>query len=156
MTLPFDQLAALDVLTLSTHTQAAGDLLDHATRLAQLRASAAAGDHFLLVERDGKVVAYANYTVRTDKQWFVLMLNIHPAHRNAAVTAEIAQRSLALFVEHGVQKVVSHVYRNNPASLRFHRKLGFNVTRENDKALEFTASPSELALLQRVAGRKAV
>ncbi len=45
----------------------------------------------------------------------------------------------------GIREFRSHVYRTNRLSIAFHRKLGFRVTRENDKGFEFVVTLDELA-----------
>lgn len=146
------ELAELDLLTLTQHTEAAGDTISLAQRMVQLTASQQAGHPFVLVRREDRVVAYANYSPHESLCWFVLMLNIHPAWRTPAVLGELLRDSRALFAERGVERLVSHVYRTNAASVRFHRRLGFTVARENARGFEFHVRVADLRLPERLGG----
>lgn len=52
--------------------------------------------------------------------------------------AELADRM-------GIVELRSNVYKTNLTSMAFHRKLGFYITRENEKAVEFFASISTIS-----------
>jgi L-amino acid N-acyltransferase YncA len=43
-----------------------------------------------------------------------------------------------------ISSLRSNVYKTNRLSLAFHRRLGFTVTRENSKGVEFTADLADL------------
>ncbi|MBV8466846.1 MAG: GNAT family N-acetyltransferase [Burkholderiales bacterium] len=148
-----DDFLALDMLTLRDHTLHAGDSFDTAQQRAQLVKTLAEAE-VCTVARAGNLLAYAMLRPETDGCWFVTGFNTHPAHRNAAVMQELIAGIVALAREHGIAALRSHVYKTNALSLAFHRRLGFAVTRENDKAVEFTATLADLA--QRPAVRRAM
>ena len=142
-----DELVALDLLTLREHTERAGDAMDAAAQARAVAASLAVS-RVLGVRRDGALVAYALLHPQPeagDGAWFVRGFALHPAHRNGGVMRELLAAVAALAREEGVTVLRSHVYKTNAASLAFHRRLGFEPTRENDKAVEFTASAAALA-----------
>ncbi|MBI3284281.1 MAG: GNAT family N-acetyltransferase [Burkholderiales bacterium] len=141
-----DELLALDLLTLRQHTLAAGANFDPASQRAMLAASLAVSQ-LCAVRRAGALVAYAMlrpHTPHTPACWLVLAFNLHPQHRSAAVLAELLAQVGTVLTQHGAQEVRSHVYQTNALSLAFHRRLGFSVTRENEKAVEFTATVGAL------------
>ena len=73
---------------------------------------------------------------------------------------ELLAKMATLASERGIDELRSHVYKTNRLSIAFHRKLGFQVTRENDKAFEFfigmrdlTAKPAVRRATAGVASR---
>ena len=44
----------------------------------------------------------------------------------------------------GITELRSNVYKNNALSLSFHQRLGFVVTRENELAVELSATVAEM------------
>ncbi len=69
----------------------------------------------------------------------------HPLYRTPAVVSELLAKVARLARERGIAELRSHVYKTNRLSIAFHRKLGFQITRENEKAIEFFASVSTLS-----------
>lgn len=67
---------------------------------------------------------------------------------DAARWRETLAQSLAVsevaVVRRGIVRLQSHVYKTNRLSMAFHALLGFAITRENDKGVEFTASVADL------------
>jgi ribosomal protein S18 acetylase RimI-like enzyme len=145
-----DELLALDLLTLREHTERAGDRLDAGTHRALL-ARTLAQSETIVVRRGGALAAYAMLSPQADDCWFVSGFNTHPAHRDASVMRELFAGLSSLARRRAVAALRSHVYKTNRLSLAFHRRLGFRVTRENAKAIEFTATPDELLGASRVA-----
>nr|WP_279607117.1 GNAT family N-acetyltransferase [Burkholderia gladioli] len=70
---------------------------------------------------------------------------MHPRHRGYGVLGELLAKLAELAGARGIREFRSHVYRTNRLSIAFHRKLGFRVTRENDKGFEFVVTLDELA-----------
>lgn len=133
-----DELLALDTLTLRRHTEAAGDSFDPAAQRQQLAASLA-DSHLLQVRgHDGNLHGYALLRQQRTGQWFVGMLNLHPAHRRRGVLVALFRQMMALPGWTDDSVLQSHVYRTNAASLQFHQKLGFTIDRQNDKAVAFS------------------
>jgi L-amino acid N-acyltransferase YncA len=139
-----EELLALDLLTLREHTESAGDRMDpegHAARLQEsLRFS-----RICAVRRQGQLVAYAMLNQVSGSSWFVRAFNTHPEHRSAPVIRELLQQVGELALREGVSELRSHVYKTNRLSMAFHRRLGFRVTKENDKGVEFFATVEQLA-----------
>lgn len=143
-----DELLALDLLTLRAHTELAGDVLDeaaHRQTLAQTLETA----EVVAVRRAGALVAYAMLRPQEAGLWFVLAFNTHPARRDANVFRELFAQLAALAERLSITALRSNVYRTNRLSMAFHRRLGFRVTREAEKGVEFTASLDELTAATR-------
>ncbi len=79
-----------------------------------------------------------------DGLWFVLGFNTHPAHRDANVFRDLFSQIAGLAARRCITALRSNVYRTNRLSMAFHRRLGFRVTREGAKGVEFTAILDEL------------
>jgi ribosomal protein S18 acetylase RimI-like enzyme len=139
-----EELLALDLLTLREHTELAGDVLDPEGQRRAIETSLAISQ-LASVRRDGRLVAYAMLQPQEAGRWFVTGFNTHPAHRSAAVFRDLFAQISALAIRHGITSLRSNVYKTNRLSMAFHRRLGFKVTRENDKGVEFTASLADLA-----------
>lgn len=138
-----DELLSLDLLTLRAHTELAGDVFDAATQRQRLEESMATAE-VVTVRRDGALVAYAMLRPQDDGLWFVLGFNTHPAHRDANVFRDLFSQIAGLAARRSITALRSNVYRTNRLSMAFHRRLGFRVTREGAKGVEFTASLDEL------------
>ncbi len=139
-----DELLALDVLTLREHTERAGDFFDVDEHREKLCKSLEINE-VCTVRRDGKLVAYAMLRPEAGACWFVGAFGTHPLHRTYTVVSELFAKIATLATERGIGELRSHVYKTNRLSIAFHRKLGFLVTRENDKGLEFFTTLDELA-----------
>ncbi|MDT9000005.1 GNAT family N-acetyltransferase [Paucibacter sp. APW11] len=138
-----DELLALDLLTLREHTERAGDAMEPAQQREQLCQSLAQS-RLCSVRREGRLIAYAMLRPADGMTWFVGGFNTDPAHRSAPVLRELFAQVAQLLQAEGASELCSHVYKTNALSLAFHRRLGFRVTRESDKAVEFRASVAEL------------
>ena len=148
-----DELLALALLTLRDHTELAGDRLDPATH-RELLLRTQAQSETIGVRRGGTLAAYAMLSPQPDGGWFVSAFNTHPAHRDASVLRELFAEISRLARRRAIGSLRSHVYKTNRLSVAFHRRLGFRITRENAKAIEFTATLDELLAASR-AVRKA-
>lgn len=146
------EILELDLLTLREHTERAGDALDP-ERLRQSIATSLAISEIAVVRRQGALVAYAMLQPQEADRWFVTGFNTHPGHRNAPVFRALLRQLRDIASRRGITALRSHVYKTNRLSLAFHARLGFQVTRENDKAVEFTASVPTLLANRRFVAR---
>lgn len=140
-----DDILALDLLTLREHTEHAGDVFDAASQREKLEQSLAACD-LMVVHRQQVLIAYAMLQVQVQEGGlgFVLGFNTHPDHRNGSVFRELFARIARLARRRSITSLRSNVYKTNRRSMAFHRRLGFKVTRENTKGVEFTAELADL------------
>lgn len=137
------EILTLDLLTLRDHTEQAGDTLDP-ERLRESIERLLPLSEVAAVRREGALVAYAMLQPQQDGHWFVTGFNTHPAHRSAPVFKSLFGQLMAIAARRGIASLGSHVYKTNRPSMAFHARLGFQVTRENAKGVEFTASVEEL------------
>lgn len=139
-----DEVLALDLKVLRAPD---GSPLDAAGHREMLEKSLPRAE-WALVRRKGQLVAYGYLWPLAGATWFVGGLAIDPDHRNAPTIAALGREMAALIARIGAQRLESHVLRTNAASLRLHRRLGFEVAQENDRAIAFGADvPSLLARL---------
>ncbi|MGI4984547.1 MAG: GNAT family N-acetyltransferase [Janthinobacterium lividum] len=137
MTLVHDILE-LDLLTLQAHTERAGDVVDadlHRARVQDMLETCTVCP----VYRAGRLVAYAALVPESASCWFVRGFNTHPSHRTSAVMGELLSKLSELARQREIVELRTHVYKTNALSMAFHKKLGFHITRENEKAVEFFA-----------------
>ena len=147
-----DELLSLDLLTLREHTELAGDSLDAQTQADRIRESLKISK-VCAVRRDDALVAYAMLSpMDHPSSWFVRAFNTHPAHRSAPVMRDLFRAVAEVVTHEGIADLRSHVYKTNRLSMAFHRKLGFQVTKENAKGVEFFATVAQLAA-SKVLGR---
>jgi ribosomal protein S18 acetylase RimI-like enzyme len=144
MTPTLDELLALDLLTLREHTERAGDRIDPEAHAQRLRDSLQVSQ-LCAVRRGGALVAYAMLNPLEGASWFVRAFNTHPGHRNGPVMRDLLREFARVIRREGIADLRSHVYKTNRLSMAFHRKLGFRVTKENDKGVEFYATVANLA-----------
>jgi ribosomal protein S18 acetylase RimI-like enzyme len=138
-----DELLGLDSLTLRAHTEQAGDAFDLDEHRVSLQ-NALEVNEVCSVRRESKLVAYAMLRPDAGACWFVGAFGTHPLYRTYTVISELLAKIATLAHERGIGEFRSHVYKTNRLSIAFHRKLGFHVTRENDKAFEFFVTVDEL------------
>lgn len=138
-----EELMALDILTLRAHTISAGDEFDEERHRLSLMTSMQASQT-CTVRRHEALVAYAMLKPESATCWFVTGFNTHPLHRTAAVMRELFSSLAVVFERHGITELRSHVYKTNSLSMSFHKRLGFRITRENGKAMEFFINVAEL------------
>lgn len=131
-----DDILALDTLTLSEHTIAAGAEFDIERHRSLLEGSLSRCED-ITVYRGDRLAGYAMLEPLDGSSWFVNAFNTHPDYRNALVLRALLRDLIALTQRHGIRSLVSHVYKTNLPSIRFHRKLGFDVVDENERAFAF-------------------
>jgi len=139
-----EEFLALDLLTLREHTERAGDELNAEKHRASIEKSLE-GSELCFVRRSGALVAYAMLQPESPTCWFVTGFNTHPMHRTSPVLRELFSGFAALVQRLGIAELRSNVYKTNRLSMSFHKRLGFRITRENAKGVEFFASVAELA-----------
>jgi|SRR5690606_10583531 len=139
-----EEVLALDLLCLEAPE---GGPLDAAAHRATLGGSFERSE-WASVRRDGQLAAYGYLWPHAGDVWFVGGLAIHPNHRNAAITAALGREMAQVVRRIGAVRLESHVRRNNAASLRLHRRLGFTAIQESDHAIAFAADSE--AILARL------
>lgn len=153
-----DEILAIDMLTLRDHTERAGDAFNASQHRERLRASMEVCA-VCSVRRTGELAAYALLRPESKNCWFVSGLGTHPLHRTPVVLSELFYKIAELADRTGIVELKSNVYKMNSLSMAFHGKLGFQITRENEKAVEFSAPVLTIKghpLIRRTLARRAV
>lgn len=149
------EILALDLVTLRAHTEAAGDKLEAEAHRSAIAQSLIASEG-LLVRRGDVLVAYALLRPQTEGRWFVGAFGTHLSHRNASTIRELLSQLMEMVERRSIKALRSNVYKTNRMSMAFHRRLGFRITRENDKGVQFDATLESLkgnASLMRMSSR---
>nr|WP_256490364.1 GNAT family N-acetyltransferase [Ideonella oryzae] len=134
------------------HTERAGDQFDR-DRLRQSIEASLPISEVAVVRRQGALVAYAMLQPQEAGQWFVTGFNTHPEHRSAPVFRVLFGQFLNIASRRGITSLRSNVYKTNSLSMAFHARLGFQVTRENAKGVEFTVNLPQLLAKSRLVAR---
>ena len=135
----FDEFLQLDTLTLDEISNAAGHALDRKIYLDSLVKAKSEGNLFE-VRRDNRLIAYSTLRDLENGNWFILMFVTHPEHRTRRVFLSLFSQITEHLNKNNAKRLVSNVLKNNEASIAFHKKLGFELTRENEMGYEFTLS----------------
>jgi L-amino acid N-acyltransferase YncA len=143
------EILELDLLTLREHTERAGDVLDP-ERLRKSIENLLPLSEVAVVRREGILVAYAMLQPQEGGRWFVTGFNTHPSHRNAPTFKSLFGQLMEIAVRSGITSLRSNVYKTNRLSMAFHSRLGFKVTNENAKGVEFTATIEDLLAKSRL------
>ena len=138
-----EEFLSLDMLTLREHTARAGDDLNEGRQRASLERLLQTSQ-VCTVRRQGALVAYAMLQPESATCWFVTGFYTHPLHRTSAVMLELFSAFAALVRSLGIVELRSNVYKTNQRSMSFHKRLGFRITRENAKGVEFFTSVAEM------------
>lgn len=141
--LQIDEVVDLDLLTLREHTERAGDAIDTESQRRSIKRLLQISE-VATVRRDGTLVAYAMLHSNEDGCWFVTGFNTHPSHRSPRVFKSLFAQIGEIASRRGIRALRSNVYKTNHLSMAFHSRLGFRVTKENAKGVEFTATIDEL------------
>jgi GNAT superfamily N-acetyltransferase len=99
------------------------------------------GDRCLLLEKDGRIFAFAWvtfrdydlalwYTLKLQPGWsYLVYIFVHPEYGNKGVGAHLLGSLMKSLREQGYTRLVSGMYSNWDASFKLHTKMGFNVQR---------------------------
>lgn len=132
-----NEYMALDDLTLRAHTEKSGAKLDLEI-LETSREKAKKSACFFEERVDGNLAAYATIMEKEEGIWFVLMFNTHPAFRTPKVFISLFRKILKRMSISEGKYLQSNVYKENNLSIKFHERLGFKITKENDIGIEYT------------------
>jgi len=132
-----EDILALDMLTLTAHTRAAGDDFTEASHRAAL-ARVLPKSEVIKTYRHGRLAGYAYLWPKGGGLWHVGGFAVHPDFRTGRVLWGLLGKVGALAKAKGIVELQSHVYKANPRSLALHRRLGFVVIDENEKGLAFS------------------
>ena len=137
-----EEILALDLLTLTAHTRAAGDVFDEASHRAALE-KVLPKSEIIKIHRQGQLAGYAYLWPKGGGLWFVGGFAVHPDYRGGKVLGALLSDIKTLVKAKNIGEVQSHVYKTNPRSLALHRRLGFAVIDENEKGFAFSRTLGE-------------
>jgi len=88
---------------------------------------------FMVLEEDGKVVAFLAAVIPGPKTARVLMLAVIPEHRRKAFGRKLIADLCAVCIMRGVDTVTLEVRKSNRNAISFYERLGFTVFGEIEK-----------------------
>ena len=125
----------LTLITLESLSEQAGKPIDHASYLASLISASNQG-YLFEYRKKQQLLGYFTVEKIEAQHWFVAMFVIHPKHRSKEVFAALMTQFIQFIEDHQVATLISHALKNNSPSLKFHKRLGFTIIRENQIAFE--------------------
>lgn len=105
---------------------------------AKLRESLETPQEVISIYRDKELVALLRYSVVELGIANVLSLQIRDSKKNKLYLHSLFKKILVSFTKNDVQSIISIVQKANVDSMNFHKKLGFKVDKEFEKAVRFT------------------
>jgi len=135
-----EDVLALDLICLRKPDGGPLDAESHQQRLA----ISIPKSEWVCLRRYGMLVGYGYLWPQTADDWFVGGIAIHPEYRTAPVIAALGAAMRELVERLSIAKLRSHVLRSNTASLRLHKRLGFTVEQENERAIALVANGADL------------
>lgn len=125
----------LTLITLESLSEQAGKPIYHASYLASLISASNQG-YLFEYRKKQQLLGYFTVEKIEAQHWFVPMFVIHPNHRSKEVFAALMTQFIQFIEDHQVATLISHALKNNSPSLKFHKRLGFRIIRENQIAFE--------------------
>lgn len=135
-----EDVLALDLICLREPDGAPLDPEAHRQRLA----ISIPKSEWVYLWRDDVLAGYGYLWPQAPGDWFVGGIAIHPKYRSAPTIAALGAAMRDLIERLSIATLHSHVLRANRASLRLHKRLGFTVEQENERAIAFVANGADL------------
>jgi len=117
------------------------------------------GDRCLLLEKDGKIFAFAWvtfrdfklalwYTLKLERGWsYLVYIFVHPAYGRRGIASYLLGSLMLALREIGCRRLISGVYSNWEGSIGLHRKMGFQIHRRLNhcKIMKILPTPPQAA-----------
>jgi len=126
----------LTLMTLNTLSEQAGKPINQSAYLASLMQASTQG-YLFEYRNNQQLLGYFTVEHMEQQTWFVPILVVHPKHRTRKVFASLLSQFIQFIEAKQATTLISHAFKNNALSIKFHKRLGFNVIRENHIAFEF-------------------
>lgn len=131
-------IAEIDLLTMRDWRGGQPKALDPAAHLAAVAASLERGRAVTIWQRE-RLAGYAIFVPRAPGLGFVSGLALHPERAGPGTIRRLMRAIAAFLAEAPFERLESHVFRRNRASVAMHRRLGFEVVQENEYGYAFGA-----------------
>ena len=135
---------ALDDLTLRAHTERSGAKLDLEI-LEKSRYTAKISDCFFEERVEGRLAAYATIMEKEEGVAGRLTLEEFRKYKSVEDCSDEFRKILQRMLVSEGKYLQSNVYKENKLSIKFHERLGFKITRENDIGIEYTLDLTDTA-----------
>jgi ribosomal protein S18 acetylase RimI-like enzyme len=94
------------------------------------RALGEQGSTFLVAEREGRVVGFAQYMRRSSESVELTRIYVLPDRQHSGIGTQLLEAGLAAFAQQGFTRLTVLVERDNILGRRFYEKMGFTERRE--------------------------
>ncbi len=113
-----EEIVALDMLTLTAHTRAAGAAFTEGSHRAAL-AQVLPISEIIKVHRQGRLAGYAYLWPKNGGLWHVGGFAVHPDFRAGRVLGALLEKVEALALAEGIAELQSHVYKTTCGHWRY-------------------------------------
>lgn len=98
----------------------------------------------ITIYRCDSLVGLLRYSVDKSSDATVWSIQIKNPEKNRIVLHSITKKTIGEFVKEGVKSIITVVQKGNKPSLEMHKRLGFEVEKEFEKAIRFRADQERL------------
>ncbi|EPG41532.1 GNAT family N-acetyltransferase [Acinetobacter colistiniresistens] len=137
-----EEYLELTLMTLKNLSEHAGKPIDHASYLASLISASNQG-YVFEYRKNQQLLGYFTVEHMEQQRWFIPILVVHPKHRTRKVFASLLSQFIQFIEAKQATTIISHAFKSNTLSIKFHKQLGFKVIRENQIAFEFQLDINE-------------
>lgn len=138
-----DAITALDLITLFDRRIGDDAPLDPETHRVAVAETLKTGQAVTVWHGDA-LAAYAVFIPRGEGVWFATGIALHPDLAGPGTIRQLRDKIADFLRGQDVAWVESNVFRSNLKSVALHRRLGFEVFRENEHGFAFAASAEHL------------
>ncbi|EXB48104.1 GNAT family N-acetyltransferase [Acinetobacter sp. 1000160] len=132
----------LTLMTLKMLSEQAGKPIDQSAYLASLIRASAQG-YLFEYRNNQQLLGYFTVEYMEQQRWFIPIFVVHPKYRTRKVFASLLSQFIQFIEAKQATTLISHTLKNNVLSIKFHKRLGFKVIRENQIAFEFQLDINE-------------
>lgn len=138
----FDDIIELERVNMTPILEELGFTFDS----EKLRENLSKDQEIVTIYKEDVLLGCIRYTYIPDLPHAVkvLSIQINNPKKNRFVLVSLKKKFLKDLNSKDIKKVITIVQKSNLDSIHFHEKLGFKVSREFEKAIEYSAELSEL------------
>ena len=137
-----EEYLELTLMTLNTLSEQAGKPINRSAYLASLMQASTQG-YLFEYRNHQQLLGYFTVEHMQQQRWFIPILVVHPKHRTRKVFASLLVQFIQFIEAKQATTIISHAFKSNTLSIKFHKRLGFKVIRENQIAFEFQLDITE-------------
>ena len=144
MNADIEQIVELDHLNMAAILEQVGVHFEPARRRKGLLEEINKGAVFIMVKREGRIIAYLEYLPECDGSIHIKSIQVHPNYQRRLVLRQLLAEAHSNFNDIHPALVKTSVHRSNRASLALHRKLGFQQVEQTGERTWFEVDGAQL------------